>query len=127
MTLLIVALTTNRIKDAPVPFFIKPITRGIASKVESSFLNGQFATHYAFLEEQLSTSGGDYLCGSNLTGADILMSFPLEAAKERAGLTKDKYPKCVAYVDRLLERDAYKRAMERIKKETGKYESVNDL
>lgn len=71
-------LLTNRsteIKNAPVPFFIKPITRSIATRVETMFLNAQYKTQFGFLEEQLKTSpdGGQYLCGKDLTAADILM------------------------------------------------------
>ena len=47
------------------------------------------------------------------------MIFPLEAGEGRTGLTKEKYPKTIAYLESLYERDAYKRAVERIEKETG--------
>ena len=127
MTFMMIALITNRIKGTPVPFFIKPITKRVAAGVESSLLTKNFATHYSFLEEELATSGGDFLCGKNLTGADVLMLFPLEAGQGRTGLTRDKYPKICAYVERLMERDAYKRAVNKIKEKTGKYESVRDF
>lgn len=127
MSAMVLALVIQRIKDAPVPFFIKPVTRGIAGKVEDSFLKKNFETHFNFLEEQLATSEGNFLCGKNMTGADILMQFPLEAGMGRTGLTKEKYPKICAYVERLMEREAFKSAVENIKKDTGKYESISDL
>jgi glutathione S-transferase len=73
-------------------------------------------THFDFLESQMATSPnqGQYLCGPKLTGADIVMSFPLEAAKGRAEFTKETHPKLWAYVDRLKAHDGYKRAAERI-------------
>jgi len=82
------------IKSSSVPFFIKPITNGVADRIISMFLKPNFATHYKFLESQLETSpdGGDYLCGKDLTAADILMSFPLEAGKSRSGMTQEQCP-----------------------------------
>ncbi|KAL9056641.1 MAG: hypothetical protein Q9162_002812 [Coniocarpon cinnabarinum] len=127
MSVLMTAMIIMRIRDAPVPFFIKPIVKGIAGKVQSSYLEPNFETHYSFLENQLSTSSGDYLCGKDLTGADIMMQFPLEGSMDTTGLTKDKYPKTYAYVSSLMEREAYKKSIERVKKETGSYQSVKEL
>lgn len=112
------------IRKAPVPFFIRPITNGIASKIESNFLTPNFKTHFTFLEGQLASSpnGGQYLCGEKLTGADILMSFPLEASKGRVGLTPEQYPKLCAYVDRIHEREAYKKAVNKIVEIEGSYD-----
>ena len=127
MSLLVVALVISKIREAPVPFFLRPITRGIASKLDESFLKKNLETHFSFLEEQVRTSEGDFLCGKKLTGADILMILPLEASQGQAGLTEEKYPKTTAYLGRLLSREAYKRAVEKIKAHTGKYENVNNL
>lgn len=109
-------LTELEIRNSPVWFFIKPITTGIASSVEAAFLARNFKTHYDFLEGQLTTApdGGNFLCGKDLTAADIMMSFPLEAGQSRSGFTKDQYPKIWDYVDRLHEREAYKRAVAKI-------------
>ena len=114
------------IRKAPLPFFLKPITNGIAGKLESMFLRPNLNTAFSFLESQIASSpgGGEYLCGKELTGADILMSFPLDAARGRAGLDKDKYPKLWAYVERLQERDAYKRAVQKIIEVEGEYDPV---
>ena len=88
------------------------------------FLSPNFKTHFEFLESQISTSpdGGDFLCGKNLTGADIMMSFPLEAGRGRAGFTKEKHPKLWAYVDRLQGREAYKKAVQKIIDVEGSYD-----
>lgn len=67
--LLVTTDAPSGIKDAPVPFFIKPITRGIAGRVDALFLTENFKTHFSFLESQLASSpdGGEYLCGAELT------------------------------------------------------------
>jgi glutathione S-transferase len=111
----------TEIRNAPVPFFIKPITRQIANRVDNSFLNRNFATNIAFLEDQLATSPGtgEWFCGSQLTGADIMMIFPMEAGQTRAGVTPEKNPKIVAWIKRVHEREAYKRAIKKIEDKTG--------
>jgi len=125
MPLMLMSLIVNKIRKSPVPFFIKPITNGVASSIETSFLQRNFKTHYDFLEQQLATApdGGDFLCGKDLSAADIMISFPLEAGQSRSGFTKDQYPKIWAYVDRLHQRDAYKRAVEKIVEREGRFKS----
>ncbi|TKA67192.1 hypothetical protein B0A49_08726 [Cryomyces minteri] len=121
MLLMVVTLIINNIRNSPVPFFIKPITRGIAGKVDDLFLKPNFKTHFEFLEEQIATSpgGGEYLCGKELTGADILMSFPLVAAQGRSGLTADHYPKLCSYIFRIQEEEGYKSSIRKIEEMTG--------
>ena len=52
------------------------------------------------------------------------MSFPLIAARGRSGLTKEKYPKLSAYVDRLEAEKGYKKAAEKIVELDGKFEAT---
>ena len=80
------------------------------------FLEPNFKTHFEFLESQImsSPSNGQFLCGDQLTGADIIMSFPLAAAVNRAGLTQEKYPKLYAYVERMAAEEGNKRAIQKI-------------
>lgn len=104
-----------------MPFFIKPITRGIADRVDKLFLNKNIKTHFEFLEEQLACSpqNGDFFAGPNLTGADIMMIFPLEGAAKRDRMAAEKYPKLTAYVERIHARGAYGRAMKKLEEMTG--------
>lgn len=126
MSYLIVLLVTTQIKGAPVPFFIRPITNGIANKVQENFVMPNLKTHFSFLEGQLASSpdGGKYLCGPHLTGADILLSFPLIAGRGRSGLTKEAYPKLWAYVDMLEEEPGYQAAVKKIIEIDGKFEAT---
>ncbi|POS85688.1 hypothetical protein EPUL_001760 [Erysiphe pulchra] len=129
MTLLMQALFTSKIQNAPLPFFLKPITNFIAGRIRSSYLDANYKTHFSFLESQLSTSPNDgkYLCGPNLTGADVLMSFPLIAAlgaSSTTGLTEANYPKLYSYVKALEEEPGYKRAVEKIIQTEGKFKSL---
>jgi glutathione S-transferase len=113
------------IRHSSVPFFIKPITNGVANKIYSGFLDPNFKTHFTFLEGQLKTSpdNGRFICGPRLTGADILLSFPLIAGKRRSGLTKEAYPNLWDYVERLEAEPGYVKAVEKIKEIDGKFEA----
>ena len=106
------------------PFYVKPITNAIVNNISSMLLEPNFKAQFAFLESQISSSpnGGQYLCGTELTGADIMMSFPLGAAKGRAGFSKEKHPKLWAYVERLESREAYKKAVQKIIDVEGSYD-----
>lgn len=99
----------------------------IANRVFSSFIFPNARKHLKFLEQQLSTSSGKYLCGANLTAADILISFPLIAAKDRfdqlgqweGGSWKKECPKVWDYVQSLEAEEGYKRSVEKIKEIDG--------
>ncbi|KAL8696272.1 MAG: hypothetical protein Q9201_007742 [Fulgogasparrea decipioides] len=106
------------------PFFLKPIANAIAGNVESMFLKPNLGNNFSFLEDQLRSApdGGGYLCGSKLTGADILMIFPLSSVKGRFGFTKGKYPALWAYVDRLEATEGNKKAIQRIVDVEGSYD-----
>jgi len=126
MTLLMVAYLVTSIKSAPVPFFIKPITRMITGKIESVYLNENLKTHFSFLESQIQSApdGGPFLCGRHLTAADIFMSFPLIAVSGRSTISRQQYPAVFAYVDRLKEADGYKRAVAKIIEVDGSFQDV---
>nr|POF00728.1 glutathione s-transferase 1 [Quercus suber] len=128
MTLMMLKLFTNSIKSGPdVPFFAKPITKIIGGRVESAFLNRNFKTQFDFLESQLATApdGGKFICGKDLTAADIMMSFPLIAGKSY--ITKSEYPKLAAYVEMLESQPGYVRSVKKIENLSGeKFEAAFD-
>lgn len=116
-----------------MPRLIRPLTGFVANKITAAFLDPSVKGQLAFLESQLATSpgGGNYLCGQHLTAADILISYPLLAARGRfAQLVvdgkklSDAYPKLWAYVNRLTAEAAYKKAEAKIEEITGEKESL---
>jgi len=58
----------------------------------------------------LELSGRPYFAGDELTAADIMMSFPLEAAAKRAGLNATRRH-VWGWLERIHERPAYQRAL----------------
>jgi glutathione S-transferase len=107
---LLLKLVFRRVETAPVPFFVRPVAKGIAGKVQQSFVDPQIALHLAYLEGELAKA--DWFGGADFSVADMVMSFPLEAAAARGGLD-DRYPRLRAFLQRIHERPAYRRALER--------------
>ncbi|KAL5359972.1 glutathione S-transferase [Aspergillus floccosus] len=124
MPFLVMQLVMDSVKNAPVPFFIKPIPRFVASKVEAAFLHRNVFANFDFLEERLQSApdGGPFICGSQLTAADIMMSFPVIAAAMRIPLG-DKYPRLAAYVQTLEKQEGYRRAVAKVEEIEGKFEA----
>ena len=108
---LVMKLVFNRIETSPMPFFVKPIAKKIAQRAKSTFIQPQIDLHLAFLEKELVKS--TWFAGDELTAADIQMSFPIQAAAARGGLTAQTHPKLSAFIDRITNRPAYKTALER--------------
>src|SRR4029078_7968641 len=53
MTPLLLSLIFRRMRSAPMPFFARPLVRGIADKVKRSFVDPQLALHFDFMEAEL--------------------------------------------------------------------------
>jgi glutathione S-transferase len=103
---LVMKLIFSKIPSAPeLPWLIRPIARMMMGGVTKSYLDPQIAAHIALWDAELSKSA--YFAGDELTGADIMMSFPVEAATARASLT----PKLSSYIASIHARPAYQRAL----------------
>ena len=109
MPYMVFSLVVGRIETAPMPFFAKPIAKGIAAKVRQQFLTPNITRNLDLMEQTLAES--DWFAGSEMSGADIMMSFPVEAAAARAGV--DSYPNINAYIEKIHARPAYQRAIEK--------------
>ncbi|MBT2334347.1 glutathione S-transferase [Variovorax paradoxus] len=110
MSPLLLKLVFDRIETSKMPFFAKPIAKAIAGKAKSAFINPNIASHLNFMEAELGKS--EWFAGDTFTGADIQMSFVVEASQARGGLDA-KRPKLMAYLERIYARPAYQRALER--------------
>jgi len=105
---LLMKLVFDKVRSAPVPFFIKPVVKGIADKVTTSFIAPNLQRQLDFMESELATRA--WFAGAEFSAADIQMSFPLEAAAGRAGLNASR-PKLMDFLARIHARPAYQRAL----------------
>ena len=72
-------------------------------------IDSEIANHLGYIDQSLQ--GRDWLLGSELSGADIQMSFVGEVAGARGN--RERYPQVEAWVKRFQQRPAYRRALER--------------
>ncbi len=107
---LLLKLVFNKIEKAPMPFFIKPIARGISAKAKRSFIDPNIRAQLDYMESELGRSA--WFAGDEFSAADIQMSFPVEAAAARGGLDASR-PKLMAYLQRIHARPAYQKALQR--------------
>jgi glutathione S-transferase len=110
MSPLLLKLVFDKIETAPMPFFVKPIAKAISGKAKSSFINPQIRQHLDYLEAELGKS--PWFAGGEFSGADIQLSFPLEAASARGGLDASR-PQLMEFLKRIHARPAYQRAIAR--------------
>lgn len=123
MPMLYLGMVLGALKGPTVPFFLRPITSLVANQLIAKLVFPNAKKQLAFLEQQLETSGGDYLCGPDLTGADVLLSFALITAKDSfeafgawdEGGPRKLFPKFFAYIDRLDAHPGHKKSVEKIK------------
>jgi glutathione S-transferase len=107
---LLLKLIFNRIETGPMPFFVRPVARGIARKVNETFIDPQLALHFDYLESQLSHR--NWFAGAEFSAADVQMSFPIEAAAAR-GILESGRARLKDFLARIHARPAYGRALER--------------
>lgn len=107
---MVLTLMLGRMETAPMPFFAKPIARKLTQAVRDGYLDHTMAALFGYLDAELQKSA--FLAGDEFSGADIMMSFPAEAAMQRAPAAL-KTARLKAYVEKLQARPAYKRALER--------------
>ncbi len=105
---LIMRLVFEKMKTSPMPFFVKPVAKGIANKVLNTFVMPEVHSMLRYINEVLAER--EWFAGDALSGADFQMSFPLEASVAR-GLVDERYPHIQRYVTNFQDRPAYLRAL----------------
>ena len=91
---LLVLLVVNRI-----PVFGKKAAKRIQPMID---------VHLDYVESELAQR--PWFAGEEMTAADIMMSFPLEAAMSRAGLGGSR-PATIAWIEKIHARPAYQTAL----------------
>ncbi|RUR41210.1 glutathione S-transferase family protein [Vreelandella populi] len=108
MPLLVMQLVFKKMPKQS-PWFLKPLTKGIGDTVIQRFLGPQIKQHLNVIEAHLANKGN--FAGEWPSGADIQMSFPLQAIKSTQSLTA--YPAIAEFVQRIDAEPAWRRAVER--------------
>ncbi len=99
-------------------FLTKPLANAVTGQVKDSFVDPQTALHLGYMNDELSKAA--WFAGDAFTAADIQMSFPIEAAAANIESFSTQYQNLAAFLERIHERPAYKKALER----GGEYEML---
>jgi len=97
--------------SAMLPFLLAIYTGylGDAAAPLTPIIMGEIKAQLDYIEYRLIRS--DYIAGDELTGADFMIIFPLEAAKARGRLLG--YDASIDYVNKIHTRPAYLKALEK--------------
>jgi glutathione S-transferase len=92
-----------------MPALIRPIGRMIGNTVKTTYLAPQIERQLDLMETELDKS--PWFAGPDFTAADIIMSFPVEAAASRNGL--GARPRLTEWLKTIHARPAYQRALQK--------------
>lgn len=110
MNWLLMKLVFDSLPKQRMPFLVRPIVKVLCSQVQQKLVMPNVQTALDFIEQHLAQH--TWFAGEHLTMADFQMSFAVEAALAR-GSQSSEYPYLHAYLQRLHDRPAYLRALER--------------
>ncbi|KAK7693480.1 hypothetical protein QCA50_003048 [Cerrena zonata] len=111
MPLLVNSLIFSIIPER-APFLLRPLLRSVFANVRAKMLDVRLKKHSELIESHLSKDDREWFAGGKEpTASDIMMGFALEAwhAKSPESLG----PKTKAYIQRMHDRPAYKRSIEK--------------
>ena len=77
-------------------------------KIDQKKIQPMIDVHLDYVESELSQR--PWFAGDQMTAADIMMSFPLEAARSRGGLNETR-PATMAWLSKIHARPAYQAAL----------------
>ncbi|CAN5309036.1 glutathione S-transferase [soil metagenome] len=95
---------------ARAPGLLRPLVKAIAARANAGFIDPQVKTHVDYWEAELAKA--PWFAGPDFTAADIIMSFPVEAADSRLGFGADR-PRLAAFLETIHARPAYQAALAR--------------
>lgn len=107
-------------KKAPIPFPLSYLSGKVADKISEKYSKGELKNQLDFVEGEIAKNNG-YLVGGKLSGADILMLFPLQSALKRNFAKAEDYPHISKLVDTLTKLDSYAAAMKKAKANGGSF------
>ncbi len=105
---LLLKLVLDRMATAP-PWPIRPIVAAVVRRANDRVATPRLADNLDLMEAELGRS--TWFAGDAFSAADIQMSYPIEASVGRAGLDQRR-PRLMAYLERIRDRPAYRRAVE---------------
>ncbi len=90
------------------PGLIRGLVKAVSNSALKGFVDPQLTSHFDYWEAELGRSS--WFAGDAFSAADIMMSFPIEAAADRAGALEGR-PRLAAFLKAIHARPAYQAAL----------------
>jgi glutathione S-transferase len=97
-------------KHSPWPISI--IMKTVHNNLQKMYTNGEFTKAMKFLDSELGDKA--WFNGENLGKSDVMISWPIDMIAQKGWVDLEgEWPRLAAWRKRILERDAWKRGMEK--------------
>ncbi|EJS43250.1 gtt1p [Saccharomyces arboricola H-6] len=103
---LMMEFVLSKVRESGMPFPISYLAGKVASKISQAYSQGEMKNQFDFVEGEISKNNG-YLVDGKLSGADILMSFPLQMAFQRNFATPEEYPAISKWLKTITSEGSY--------------------
>lgn len=108
MNWLVMQLVFRNLPRQPMPFFVRPVARGLCRAVQQRLIQPNLSTALAYIDSQLAQQ--PWFAGEQLTLADVQMAFAVEALVSLVDQAP-AHPHVQAYLERVHARPAWQRAL----------------
>lgn len=114
-----VALLVLSMAKTKSPFFVSPLVGAISNAVSLAYYRPELLKSLTYLENHLKNKTGAYFVGDKLTGADVILSFPIgenlfgdasRASQIAGGDVAAKFPNLKKWADLIKEDPALQKA-----------------
>jgi len=99
-----------RVLEQRVPWPISKLLGAVFGKAREAFTNPRKALLLKKIEDDLSTA--PWFGGDHVTSADITMSYPMEAMRDRGEINAQEHPHAMAWFEQVEALPSYKKARE---------------
>ncbi|SCU92911.1 LADA_0G00276g1_1 [Lachancea dasiensis] len=117
---LMIEFLLSMVKKAPIPFPISYLAGKITDKISDKYSKGEVKNQLEFIDAELVKNRG-YLVDGKLSGADIMLSFPLQMAFSRGFATKEAYPNIHRWLEDITSTESYSSTKKKANSYGGKF------
>ncbi|SCU79028.1 LAFA_0B00276g1_1 [Lachancea sp. 'fantastica'] len=117
---LMIEFLLSMVNKAPIPFPLSYLAGKVSNKISEKYSRGEVKNQMDFVEGEISKNNG-YLVDGRLSGADILLSFPLQIAFQRGFAQAEHYPNIDKWLKKITAEESYAIAKQRAAEYGGKF------
>lgn len=93
------------------PWPVSTLMKTVHNMVQKTFTNGEYTKMAKYLDTELGDA--EWFNGKELGKADFMLSWPMDNIAQRGWLDFEAWPRLKAWRQRILERDAWKKGIQK--------------